>query len=270
MQELRKTAQGINESVESYTQRFRQILRLATRVRRQQPGNLNNAVNLARREEEALTEKARKEGKTYIKENKVEIQDDKPKNIFAKPLDKNYEDDLSKMFEKLEVKLLNNIEKQGKFLNKDQSKIRCYTCGQQGHFANACRTNNQRNYGRPNNQNYNQRPNNQNYNQRPNNYGRRPNFRTNGGQNFNRRLNTVEYDYGYYDQYNQEYDDFSYEDPYYYDVPLNFYDQEFYPVPKTKKYKNNKAAALPKRGFTEESLRKAQENRRKNHVCGNC
>ncbi|GET52748.1 hypothetical protein PTSG_12973 [Rhizophagus irregularis DAOM 181602=DAOM 197198] len=32
----------------------------------------------------------------------------------------------------------------------------------------------------------------------------------------------------------------------------------------------NKAAALPKRGFTSESLRKAQETKRNNNTCGNC
>ncbi|RGB29540.1 hypothetical protein C1646_766470 [Rhizophagus diaphanus] len=90
-----------------YTQRFRQILRLATRGHAlddelQVDFYIEGLEPELGREEEALTKKARKEGKTYIKESKIEIQDDKPKNIFAKPLDKNYEDDLSKMFKKLE------------------------------------------------------------------------------------------------------------------------------------------------------------------------
>src|SRR6185369_6394439 len=32
----------------------------------------------------------------------------------------------------------------------------------------------------------------------------------------------------------------------------------------------NKAAALPKRGFTNESIRKARETKRNNNTCGNC
>ncbi|GBC27053.1 hypothetical protein GLOIN_2v1765994 [Rhizophagus irregularis DAOM 181602=DAOM 197198] len=84
MLELRKITQGVNENVEAYTIRFRQILRIATRghalddelqvdnyiegltptlgyqVRRQNPANLNDAVNTARREEEATNELIRK------------------------------------------------------------------------------------------------------------------------------------------------------------------------------------------------------------------
>jgi hypothetical protein len=84
MTELRRIKQN-NESVEDYTRRFRNILRIATRgqplqqneyqvdfyiegleptigynVRRQNPANLNDAVNQARREEEAKNELIRK------------------------------------------------------------------------------------------------------------------------------------------------------------------------------------------------------------------
>ena len=69
--------QGTNESVEEYARRFRSILRIATRgqvlhdlyqvnyfiqglesylgyqVRRDNPANLNDAINVARRKEEA-------------------------------------------------------------------------------------------------------------------------------------------------------------------------------------------------------------------------
>ncbi|GET55357.1 hypothetical protein GLOIN_2v1791382 [Rhizophagus irregularis DAOM 181602=DAOM 197198] len=80
MIELTRIKQEKNESVEEYTRRFRSILRIATRgqvlhelyqvnyfiqglepmlgyqVRRSSPANLNDAVNMARREEEARGE----------------------------------------------------------------------------------------------------------------------------------------------------------------------------------------------------------------------
>ncbi|PKC07850.1 hypothetical protein RhiirA5_376719, partial [Rhizophagus irregularis] len=102
----------------------------------------------------------------------------------------------------------------------------------------------------------------------------------------------------YQDNYDQGY---SYDDPYYQDndVTFNHVDQDFYigerqtrsniknrssnrdidmeiDQEQTRR-RNNKyasqeerAAALPKRGFTDESLRKAQEARRNNNTCGNC
>ncbi|GET61173.1 enzymatic polyprotein, putative [Rhizophagus irregularis DAOM 181602=DAOM 197198] len=335
MLELRKITQGVNENVEAYTIRFRQILRIATRghalddelqvdnyiegltptlgyqVRRQNPANLNDAVNTARREEEATNELIRKtRGISVSTQRKgIDIQDDKPKNIFEKPLEKNYEDDLADMFKKLEVKLVNQLGGQKRPPNNNNRQgpppRACYNCKQPGHYANECRVNNgQRNYGRPNNQNYNRRSN--NYNGRPNNYNRPPNH-----QNNNRGFNVVEYDnyndqYDQYDYDSQDYQDnydqgYSYDDPYYRDndVTFNHVDQDFYigerqtrsniknrssnrdvdmeiDQEQTRR-RNNKyasqeerAAALPKRGFTDESLRKAQEARRNNNTCGNC
>ncbi|GET63396.1 hypothetical protein GLOIN_2v1765994 [Rhizophagus irregularis DAOM 181602=DAOM 197198] len=335
MLELRKITQGVNENVETYTIRFRQILRIATRghalddelqvdnyiegltptlgyqVRRQNPANLNDAVNTARREEEATNELIRKtRGISVSTQRKgIDIQDDKPKNIFEKPLEKNYEDDLADMFKKLEVKLVNQLGGQKRPPNNNNRQgpppRACYNCKQPGHYANECRVNNgQRNYGRPNNQNYNRRSN--NYNGRPNNYNRPPNH-----QNNNRGFNVVEYDsyndqYDQYDYDSQDYQDnydqgYSYDDPYYQDndVTFNHVDQDFYIGERQTRSniknrssnrdvdmeidqeqarrRNNKyasqeerAAALPKRGFTDESLRKAQEARRNNNTCGNC
>ncbi|GET67156.1 hypothetical protein PTSG_12973 [Rhizophagus irregularis DAOM 181602=DAOM 197198] len=335
MLELRKITQGVNENVEAYTTRFRQILRIATRghalddelqvdnyiegltpilgyqVRRQNPANLNDAVNTARREEEATNELIRRTNVVPINTQRkgIDIQDDKPKNIFEKPLEKNYEDDLADMFKKLEVKLVNQLGGQKRPPNNNNRQgpppRACYNCKQPGHYANECRVNNgQRNYGRPNNQNYNRRSN--NYNGRPNNYNRPPNH-----QNNNRGFNVVEYDnyndqYDQYDYDSQDYQDnydqgYSYDDPYYQDndVTFNHVDQDFYigerqtrsniknrssnrdidmeiDQEQTRR-RNNKyasqeerAAALPKKGFTDESLRKAQEARRNNNTCGNC
>ncbi|GET54019.1 hypothetical protein GLOIN_2v1765994 [Rhizophagus irregularis DAOM 181602=DAOM 197198] len=335
MLELRKITQGVNENVEAYTIRFRQILRIATRghalddelqvdnyiegltptlgyqVRRQNPANLNDAVNTARREEEATNELIRKtRGISVSTQRKgIDIQDDKPKNIFEKPLEKNYEDDLADMFKKLEVKLVNQLGGQKRPPNNNNKQgpppRACYNCKQPGHYANECRVNNgQRNYGRPNNQNYNRRSN--NYNGRPNNYNRQPNY-----QNNNRGFNTMEFDN--YNDYNDQYDydgqdyqddydqEYNYGDPYYQnnDVVFNNVDQDFYTIPRQTrsniknrssdrdidmeidreqarrrddKYasQQDKAAALPKRGFTSESLRKAQETKRNNNTCGNC
>ncbi|GBC21803.2 hypothetical protein GLOIN_2v1765994 [Rhizophagus irregularis DAOM 181602=DAOM 197198] len=335
MLELRKITQGVNENVEAYTIRFRQILRIATRghalddelqvdnyiegltptlgyqVRRQNPANLNDAVNTARREEEATNELIRKtRGISVSTQRKgIDIQDDKPKNIFEKPLEKNYEDDLADMFKKLEVKLVNQLGGQKRPPNNNNRQgpppRACYNCKQPGHYANECRVNNgQRNYGRPNNQNYNRRSN--NYNGRPNNYNRPPNH-----QNNNRGFNVVEYDnyndqYDQYDYDSQDYQDnydqgYSYDDPYYQDndVTFNHVDQDFYigerqtrsniknrssdrdidmEIDREQTRRRNdkyasqeeRAAALPKRGFTDESLRKAQEARRNNNTCGNC
>ncbi|CAB5358209.1 unnamed protein product [Rhizophagus irregularis] len=212
----------------------------------------------------------------------IDIQVDKPKNIFEKPLEKNYEDDLTEMFKKLEVKLTNQLSGQKRPSNNNR----------QGQPL------------RPNNQNYNKGP--DNYNGRPNNYNRLPNY-----QNNNRGFNMMEFDN--YNDYNDQYDydgqdyqddydqEYNYGDPYYQnnDVVFNHVDQDFYNNPRqtrsniknrssdrdidmeidreqarrrNDKYasQQNKAAALPKRGFTSESLRKAQETKRNNNTGGNC
>src|ERR1700722_18774887 len=139
MLELKKIQQGKNESVEEYTRRFRQILRIATRgnaladelqvdfymeglepglgyqVRRENPGNLQDAINRARREEDARAELYRKI--INIPNNTDQIYPDIGKgndnrqniekgNIFNKPLTENYEDELTKDFEKRRINRL--------------------------------------------------------------------------------------------------------------------------------------------------------------------
>ncbi|CAB5367157.1 unnamed protein product [Rhizophagus irregularis] len=177
------------------------------------------------------------------------------------------------MFKKLEVKLVNQLGGQKRPPNNNNRQgpppRACYNCKQPGHYANECRVNNgQRNYGRPNNQNYNRRSN--NYNGRPNNYNRPPNTKTIIEDSIQ----------DYQDNYDQGY---SYDDPYYQDndVTFNHVDQDFYigerqtrsniknrssnrdidmeiDQEQTRR-RNNKyasqeerAAALPKRGFTDE------------------
>ncbi|GBC11404.2 ribonuclease H-like domain-containing protein [Rhizophagus irregularis DAOM 181602=DAOM 197198] len=186
MLELRKTKQGINENVDDYTRRFRQVLRVATRghalaekyqvdfyiegleatvgyqVRRQNPANLNDAINLARREEEARNELFRKAGnipdrvypeigKGYIEERNVGT------NVrHNKPLNENYEDELAEKLEKMRIakleKQVRNMERElnnngnrnqlnqrrnnGAPINYDE--ITCFRCNRRGHFATRC------------------------------------------------------------------------------------------------------------------------------------
>ncbi|GBC25854.2 ribonuclease H-like domain-containing protein [Rhizophagus irregularis DAOM 181602=DAOM 197198] len=186
MLELRKTKQGINENVDDYTRRFRQVLRLATRghaladeyqvdfyiegleatvgyqVRRQNPANLNDAINLARREEEARNELFRKAGnipdrvypeigKGYVEEQNVGT------NVrHNKPLNENYEDELAEKFEKMRIakleKQVQNMERElNNNGNRDQwnqrrnnrapinyDEITCFRCNRRGHFATRC------------------------------------------------------------------------------------------------------------------------------------
>ncbi|GET53753.1 hypothetical protein GLOIN_2v1846315 [Rhizophagus irregularis DAOM 181602=DAOM 197198] len=145
MLELRKTRQETSESVEEYTRRFRQILRIATRghaladeyqvdfyiegleptigyqVRRQNPANLNGAIEIAVREEGAKDEFLRKAIGTPIS-TKIDIgKDDNRQNMFAKPLNENYEDELAEMFkEKAKIsKLERMVANMERRLNND-------------------------------------------------------------------------------------------------------------------------------------------------------
>ncbi|CAB4473761.1 unnamed protein product [Rhizophagus irregularis] len=189
MLELRKTRQEVNKSVEEYIRRFRQILRIATRghaladeyqvdfyiegleptigyqVRRQNPGNLNGAIEIAVREEGVKDEFIRKAIGTPVS-TRIDIgRDDNRQNMFAKLLNKNYEDELVKAFEekarisKLEG-LVSNIERRlnndnrnryrpdvGRRLNNgnrngyqsNQNRIpTCFRCNRVGHYKNNC------------------------------------------------------------------------------------------------------------------------------------
>ncbi|CAB4434996.1 unnamed protein product [Rhizophagus irregularis] len=208
-----------------------------------------------------------------------------------------------------EVKLVNQLGGQRRPPNNNNNRQGplsrvCYNCKQPGHYANACRANNgQGNYRRPNNQNYNRGPN--NYNGRPNNYNRPSNY-----QNNNRGFNATEFDnYGdYNDQYDYDNQDYEYHEMLFYNCDQGYDygepyfqnndNRDFYNGRQTRsniknrssdrdidmeidqeqerrrndKYasQQQKAAALPRRGFTDESLRKAQETKRNNNTCGNC
>ncbi|PKK60188.1 hypothetical protein RhiirC2_819156, partial [Rhizophagus irregularis] len=90
-------------------------------VRRQNPANLNGAIDIAVREEGAKDEFIRKAIGIPIS-TRIDIgKDDNRQNMFAKPLNENYEDELVKAFEekakisKLEG-LVSNIERR---LNND-------------------------------------------------------------------------------------------------------------------------------------------------------
>ncbi|CAB4478935.1 unnamed protein product [Rhizophagus irregularis] len=153
MLELRKTKQGINESVDDYTGRFRRVLRVATRghaladkyqvdfyiegleatvgyqVRRQNPGNLSDAINIARREEEARNELFRKAGnipdRVYPEIGKERIEE---RNVgmnvrYNKPLNENYEDELVEKLEKLRIaKLEKQVRNMERELNNNGNK----------------------------------------------------------------------------------------------------------------------------------------------------
>ena len=185
MIELRKTKQGVNESVEDYTRRFRQILRVATRgqaladdyqvdfyiegleaaigyqVRRQNPGNLNDTINLARREEEARNELYRKVGnipdRVYPEIGKGGREQNVEANVrYNKPLNDNYEDELAEKMEKMRIaKLEKQIQNMERELNNNGNRnqlnqrrnnrapinydeIICFRCNRRGHFATRC------------------------------------------------------------------------------------------------------------------------------------
>ena len=136
---------------------------LGYQVRRENPGNLQDAINRARREEDARTELYRKT--MNIPSNTDQVYPDIGKgndnrqniekgNIFNKPLTENYEDELAKAFEeKARInrmeRRLQNIERrsnmnrgnnnQGRYdtpINYDE--ITCWKCNKKGHFATRC------------------------------------------------------------------------------------------------------------------------------------
>ncbi|EXX72465.1 hypothetical protein RirG_069110 [Rhizophagus irregularis DAOM 197198w] len=156
MLELRKTKQGINESVEDYTRRFRQVLRVATRGHALADeyqvdfyiegleATVGKAGNIPDRVYPEI-------GKERIEERNVGT------NVrYNKPLNENYED---KLVEKLEKMRIAKLEKQVRNMerelnnngNKDQlnqrrnnrapinyDKITCFRCNRKGHFATRC------------------------------------------------------------------------------------------------------------------------------------
>ncbi|EXX57455.1 hypothetical protein RirG_207010 [Rhizophagus irregularis DAOM 197198w] len=145
---------------------------LGYQVRRSSPTNLNDAVNMARREEEArsellmktmglnieqlgqeknMEEILREETNKYKKMNPIaeELQNKEVKN-----------DEMDEMIKKLERMEAHMMGRNGSTRrpmrrdnrnNVDWSKMSCYTCGKQGHTLKICREN-QRGMNRRNNQ----------------------------------------------------------------------------------------------------------------------
>ncbi|GBC25715.2 hypothetical protein RIR_jg16879.t1 [Rhizophagus irregularis DAOM 181602=DAOM 197198] len=80
-------------------------------IRRQNPGNLNGAIEMAEREESARDEFYRKTIGLPVS-TKIDIgRDDNRQNMFTKPLNENYEDELVKAFEeKARISKLEGLE----------------------------------------------------------------------------------------------------------------------------------------------------------------
>ncbi|GBC28000.1 ribonuclease H-like domain-containing protein [Rhizophagus irregularis DAOM 181602=DAOM 197198] len=334
MLELTRIRQGTNESVEEYIRRFRSILRVATRghalddlyqvnyfiqgldamlgyhVRRSNPTNLNDAVNEAKREEEAKDELLMKttgldmkrvgQEKNMEEILKEETNKYKGMNPIAKEL-QNKEvksdewDELINGIKRLEAHVMqrneayvmqrnrndrrpignNNVQRN----NMNWDRMTCYTCGRKGHTSRVCREGQRRSYGGNNKGSYSQ--NNQVNYLDEEYYGE-------GYNVYNMEYND-EYD-GYnegggYDNYNNGFDGYevnNYEDEERYDM---------FPVPPRKSERNKdkvmnderdrrrnaqwqgqqqKAQENNKRGFTKEQLQKGYETRKNNNRCHNC
>ncbi|RGB23900.1 hypothetical protein C1646_773844, partial [Rhizophagus diaphanus] len=88
-------------------------LTIGYNVRRQNPADLNGAINLARREEEAKDELIRKVSgdRIYpdIGRGNEQRQDNEPRNIINKPLNENYKDELVEVMNNMKIK---KIERQ--------------------------------------------------------------------------------------------------------------------------------------------------------------
>ncbi|EXX53547.1 hypothetical protein RirG_242900 [Rhizophagus irregularis DAOM 197198w] len=208
MIELTRIKQEKNESVEEYTRRFRSIIRIATRgqalhdtyqvnyyiqgleptlgyqVRRSSPTNLNDAINIARREEEAKNELIMKTTGVNIEqirqeknigENLKEETNKREENEIykkmQKPVNEKDIDELSKALEQFRTEkiamgeMLNEIKnQQRRNINRNTNTrnariMRCYECNEEGHIRPECpqlrRRNNyrtQNNFNRNNNE----------------------------------------------------------------------------------------------------------------------
>ncbi|PKY59540.1 hypothetical protein RhiirA4_482354 [Rhizophagus irregularis] len=129
---------------------------------RQNPGSLNDAINLARREEEARNELLRKVGnipdKVYpeIGKGRNTEQNVETNVRYNKPLNENYEDELVEKLEKMRIaKLEKQIQNMERELNNNGNRnqlnqrrnnrapinydeITCFRCNRRGHFATRC------------------------------------------------------------------------------------------------------------------------------------
>ncbi|RGB35235.1 hypothetical protein C1646_759627 [Rhizophagus diaphanus] len=221
MIELRNTKQGINESVE---------------------------------EEEARNELFRKTtgivNRTYPEIGNARVQDNtgNQTNIFAKPLNENYEDELVKATEGLKISRLErqvqNLKRQmnnrGNNRNQqrrrdynrvpiDYNSITCYRCNKRGHYATKCPMMN--------------------------------NFQEN-----ERRINFLdEYDYEEYEEMDNDYDGYEeeYYDPYLYKYDYDLYNKD---NPVTERRRSNRLNPLEgwrtfgKPNLDKEVLEKARQD----------
>ncbi|CAB4475633.1 unnamed protein product [Rhizophagus irregularis] len=283
---------------------------LGYHVRRSNPTNLNDAVNEAKREEEAKDELLMKttgldmkrvgQEKNMEEILKEETNKYKGMNPIAKEL-QNKEvksdewDELINGMKRLEAHVMqrneayvmqrngndrrpignNNVQRN----NMNWDRMTCYTCGRKGHTSRVCREGQRRSYGGNNKGSYSQ--NNQVNYLDEEYYGE-------GYNVYNMEYND-EYD-GYnegdgYDNYNNGFDGYevnNYEDEERYDM---------FPVPPRKSERNKdkvmnderdrrrnaqwqgqqqKAQGNNKRGFTKEQLQKGYETRKNNNRCHNC
>ncbi|GET54053.1 hypothetical protein GLOIN_2v1791382 [Rhizophagus irregularis DAOM 181602=DAOM 197198] len=215
MIELTRIKQEKNESVEEYTRRFRSILRIATRgqalhdmyqvnyyiqgleptlgyqVRRSNSTNLNNAINIARREEEAKNElimktmgvnieqiRQEKNIEEILKEEMNKKEENEIYKKMQKPVNEKDIDELSKALEQFRAEkiamgeMLNEIRnQQRRNINRNTNTrnariMRCYECNEVGHIRPECpqlrQRNNYRTQNNFNRNNSNERRNNDN------------------------------------------------------------------------------------------------------------
>ncbi|EXX50362.1 hypothetical protein RirG_271580 [Rhizophagus irregularis DAOM 197198w] len=162
MIELTRIKQEKNESVEEYTRRFRSILRIATRgqvlhemyqvnyyiqgleptlgyqIRRSNPANLNDGINIARREEEAKNElimkttdvnieqiRQEKNIEEILKEETNKKEENEIYKKMQKPVNEKDIDKLSKALEQFRAEkiamgeMLNEIKNQQRDINRN-------------------------------------------------------------------------------------------------------------------------------------------------------
>ncbi|GES76172.1 ribonuclease H-like domain-containing protein [Rhizophagus clarus] len=320
MLELRRMKQGINEGIGEYVRRFRNLLKIATRghawddaiqvdsfiegleptieynVRMWNPGNLNEAIELAKRIEGAkngllgkIIPEQNNSMENILRENTQKYKKPNPvKQHMEEPVTDDKMDELIKKFEKMEAHMLErenyrrsikrNIPDRGFNRNEnnhnrnreyDMNRTRCFKCQRVGHYTTECPI-----------------------------------------RNNNRRVNIVEpyddYEREYYDEY---YDRECYDN--YYTEEINGedeYEDDLYPVNTNSGFRNapnrrpigigqrtndnivrqqetrtreadqrrnmndidTNMEDPRRRGFTEEQRQKGLVNRRANNTCGNC
>ncbi|UZO29097.1 uncharacterized protein OCT59_022587 [Rhizophagus irregularis] len=214
MIELTRIKQEKNESIEEYTRKFRSILRIATRgqalhnmyqvnyyiqgleptlgyqVRRSSPTNLNDAINIARRKEEAKNElimkttginieqiRQEKNIEEILKEETNKKEENEIYKKMQKPVNEKDIDELSKALEQFRAEkiamgeMLNEIKnQQRRNINRNTNTrntriMRCYECNKEGHIRPECpQLRRRNNYRTQNNfnKNNNERKNNDN------------------------------------------------------------------------------------------------------------